>query len=140
MLRVPRAVLVAATFFAVGCSIGGPKLSSTSWTSGAAGKARVEVRTIDHDLMDLIVWNDGMEPLTVDRDGFGLLTAHAVRARLPDRLARTYLVAPGGTQGVKLRFDWSGIERGESVQLQLDRALAVRGAPIVLAPVTMRAL
>jgi hypothetical protein len=94
------------------------------------GAARVVLMGVEKDIVSLEVYNQTPAQLTIYRDSFLLSTPSGLRARQPGGVSNVYVVRPGGVHAVRLRFDLSGLHRGDQIALILQNALVVNGQPL----------
>jgi hypothetical protein len=102
------------------------------------GAARVLVRGIDENLIHVQVDNQTGYPLAVYRDSFLLRTPTGMRSRLAGGRANVYVINPGGRHDVKLRYDLSGLSRGDEVALVFETGLVVNGQSLPIAALPLR--
>lgn len=138
MTRTFAVSLVAVAVAVTACHGPAPAVDPTRTHVEVTGVARVALREVDADIVELTVWNDGKDPLVVDRDGILLVTPSGARPRLLGGIAHSYTIPPGSAHEVNVRFDWSGLRSGDVVRVQLDRALTVYGKPVPVAPIELR--
>lgn len=98
------------------------------------GAARVVLRGVHNDIVALDVFNQTGAPMVIYRDAFLLSTRAGMRARLPGGVSSVYTVRPGGVHEVKVRYDLSGLHRGDQAALVLQNALVVNGQPLPIEP------
>lgn len=94
------------------------------------GAARVVLMNIDGDIIHVDVFNQTSVPLVVYRDAFLLSTATGMRPRVPGGVSNIYTIPPGSVHDVRVRFDLSGLSRGDQVVLVFQNALVANGQPI----------
>lgn len=124
----------------LGAALGGgcaPQLVAVQGAVEAPGVARVHLREIKKDLIDLQVINTSPQPLTVDRDGFYLEGPSGALARTPGRGRHTYTVQPGGVRVVRMKFDRSALPHGVQVNLAMPSAILIEGQPVPMPPLVL---
>jgi hypothetical protein len=117
-----------------GCA---PQLIATQRVVEAPGAARVEVRKIKKDLIDLLVTNTSPQPLTINRDGFYLEGPTGALARIPSRGRHVYFLPPGITRVVRMKFDRGALPHGVQVQLAMPQAILIEGQPVAMPPLPL---
>jgi hypothetical protein len=124
----------------LGASLGSgcaPQLTVVQGAVEAPGVARVELRKIKKDLIDLQVVNTSPQPLTVDRDGFYLEGPTGALARIPGRGRRTSSVPPGAVRLVRMKFDRGALPHGAQVQLAMPQAILVEDQAVPMPPILL---
>jgi hypothetical protein len=134
MARILAAALVAMSLVVSACHNPAPPLYPTRAVVEVAAVAKVAIKEIDVDIVEMTVWNNGNSPMVIDRDAIVLVTRTGPRTRLPGGIAHSYTVEPGAAREVNVRFDWRGLAPGDTVQIKLDTALTIFGKPIPIAP------
>lgn len=117
-----------------GCA---PQLVATQGAVEAPGVARVELRKIKKDLIDLQVVNTSPQPLTVNRDGFYLEGPTGALARIPGHGRRVYFVPPGAVRVVRMKFDRGALPHGVQVQLSMPQAILIEGQAVPMPPILL---
>ena len=98
------------------------------------GAVRVVMRNVHRDIISVDVFNQTGAPMVVYRDSFLLSTSTGMRARLAGGVSNVYNIPPGGVHEVRVRYDLSGLSRGEQLALVLQNALVVNGQPVPIEP------
>jgi hypothetical protein len=109
-----------------GCTTPPPPMHPTRSVVQVKNVAKVALREVDNDVLEFTVWNNGTQPIVVDRDEIVLDTDHGPRSRRSDGDARTFNLPPGTAQEVDVRFDWTGLH-DTTVRVRFDGALTIRG-------------
>jgi hypothetical protein len=102
------------------------------------GAARITVRSTLANQLQVQVWNQTGYPLTIYRDNFLLSTPLGTRSRLAGGASNVYVINPGGRHDVKLRYDLSGLARGDSLALLFQTGLLVNGQSLPIGPLPLR--
>ena len=97
--------------------------------------ARVEVARVDGAVLTFDVYNLSKLNMVILRDKIVLETAQGRRGREPGGLQSYYNVPPGAMHDVKVKFDLSGCEPGQAVNVLFDSAVVADGTPVPLAPI-----
>jgi hypothetical protein len=126
--------LLLGMMLSVGCA---PTLVPIQGAVEAPGVARVELREIKKDLIDLQVINISQQPLTVDRNSFYLAGPTGTQERLPGGRRTTYVVQPGKVRVVRMKFDRRSLPRGVEVQLAMPEAILIEGQPVPMPPILL---
>jgi hypothetical protein len=131
MLLLP---LLLGVVLGSGCA---PQIIATQRLVEAPGVARVEVRKIKKDLIDLLVTNTSPQPLTINRDGFYLEGPTGALARTPSRGRHVYFLPPGVARVVRMKFDRAALPHGVQVQLSMPQAILVEGQAVPMPPIPL---
>ena len=134
MARLLATVLLAASLAVSSCHNPAPPLYPTKAVVEVASVAKVAIKEIDVDIVEMTVWNNSKDPLVIDRDAIMLVTRTGPRTRLPGGVAHSYTLPPGTAHEVNVRFDWRGLTPGDTVLIKVDTALTVFGKPIAIEP------
>lgn len=126
--------LLLGVTLGTGCA---PVLTVVQGAAEAPGVARVELRKIKKDLIDLQVINTSPQPLTVNRDGFYLEGPSGALARIPGRGRHAYFVLPGGVRVVRMKFDRRALPHGVQVQLSMPQAILIGDQPVPMPPILL---
>ena len=97
--------------------------------------ARVEVARVDGAVLTFDVYNLSKLNMVILRDKIVLETAQGRRGREPGGLQSYYNVPPGAMHDVKVKFDLSGCEPGQAVNVLFESAVVADGTPVPLAPI-----
>ncbi len=117
-------MLVLVAGLLLGCTTE-PTAEPVRSVAETPGAARVALREIDGDIFKLSVKNLSPAPLVIDRDAIVMETQGGTFPRSPGGTATTYVVPPGGSHAVNVRFDMTRVQSGEPFMLRFDGALYV---------------
>lgn len=130
--------LLAASLALGSCHGYAPLLEPTQGTAELAAQARVVLTEVDGDILKFSVFNLTGQPLLVSRDAIAMSSSQGLRSRKPGGVANVYLVPPNGSHAVNVRFSFSGLKKGETLNILFDRALSIDGRPLALPPISLR--
>jgi hypothetical protein len=131
------AIPLLAVAVALGCAPIAPPMTATRAVVQVQDAAKIALKEINNDILELTVWNNSTKMMVVDRDAILLYTDFGVRKRLPGGIAHSYNLPPGTAHEVNVRFDWSGL-RNTTVRLGFDNAITIGGKPIDVSPLEIR--
>ena len=129
--------LFAVSLFFVACHSSAQVAPVNPAVAAPQGQARIELRKVAGDLLELAVFNDSDELLTVDRDAVALETKNGVQKRLPGGAGTLYTIEPGRFHYLNARFDFGGVAAGETVSVRFDKVVMQRGQPVAIAPMQL---
>ncbi len=127
--------LLAAFLAIVGCGGTQPIIRATNPVGAEAhGVARVYVRSVDHNIFKFTVNNLSHEMFVVDRDAVVLRVFGDTRMRVAGGAGRTYMVQPGGSHDVNVKFDLTDVVPGVPMSVSFEHAINQGGNVMPVPP------
>ncbi len=121
------------------CAPIAPPMHPTKSVVQVQDVVKISLKEINNDILEFTVWNNGTQPLVIDRDAVVLVTDLGVRKRLPGGIAHSYTLQPGTARELNLRYDWAGL-RNTLVRVSFDNAITINGKPLDVSPIEIRVL
>lgn len=119
------------------CTPIAPPLRPTRSVVQVQDVVKIALKEVNNDILEFTVWNNGTQPLVVDRDAILLVTDLGARKRLAGGIAHSYTLKPGTAREVNVRYDWTGL-KNQLVRVSFDGALTINGKPLDISPIEIR--
>jgi hypothetical protein len=135
--QIMKTLITLLALSLAACAPIAPPMHPTRSVVQVQDVVKIALKEINLDILEFTVWNNGKQPLVVDRDGIVLITDQGARKRLPGGIAHSYTLQPGTAHEVNVRYDWSGL-KNQLVRVSFDGALTVNGKPLDVSPIEIR--
>ena len=135
MTRLPGKTVTLLWLIFAACA---PALTAVTRSSERAGRAQVEFLGAEGGVVRLLVHNASPSLMVINRDAFEVRRVGGILTRSQGGAGSTYLVAPGGSHAVNLRFDLDALNPGEPLYLTFDKAISIESQFVSLDPLPLR--
>jgi hypothetical protein len=137
-LRAFRQLLVAGSI-AIAIASCRPTVSLTAVRpTTQSEQVRISLVEIDNDILKFVIYNLTGETLVVMRDEIRLASARGTWSRITGGVDRVYNIPAGQAHDVNVRYDWNGVDPGETAEVRFNQALMISGHPIDVPPIQIR--